>query len=446
MIQTLKGRIGSRAESLLLLSVTACVLEGVLRKWIFRDSAGPIKYVCYFAKDFVFAAILLCVARAVAYRRLKTILLIGLPLILIGALLSSVQGLNFVGGLLSLRALIALPVIAYFAIPRLAGIKIDNVAFLIGGLTILNAVLGIKQYSSPVDSAINYYATDSGIGAVAFEENVRAAGTFSYITGYSNFATVGAWAGVSLLCLARGRLRYIVCGWAFYVASLICALVSISRGTVLIVLTMLAMFAVSGKDALGNLFKGLAAAAVLLAAGYALNLNPLFVRLSDTVMERHEMADDSVEGRTIAPFFEAGLATQLSPLGSGFGTEQVAGVYAETGVMSFARFESQFARLVVETGLTGLIGFLITAVGTIYILFRARRSLSDEGSRRILVLSAFLVASFFFTNIAFNHFASYFAWMIVAVTLASVSQPQRSSSHMAPVNPSRMAALPGARA
>ncbi len=420
MIQSFKGRITSRAEQLLLLSVAACVLEGVLRKWIFRDSAGPIKYACYFAKDFIFAAILFCRPHVALNKSLRTVLLLGLPPILIGALLSSVQGLNFVGGLLSLRALIALPVIAYFAIPRLAGIKINNVAFLIGGLTILNAFLGIKQYSSPVDSAINYYATDSGIGAVAFEENVRAAGTFSYITGYANFATVGAWAGVSLLCLARGRLRYIVCGWAFYVASLICALVSISRGTVLIVLAMLAVFAVSGKDALGNLFKGLAAAVVLFAAGYALNLNPLFVQLSDTVIERHEMADDSVEGRTIAPFFEAGLATQLSPLGSGFGTEQVAGVYAETGVMSFARFESQFARLVVETGLTGLIGFLITAIGTIYILFRARRNVSDEGLRRVFVLTAFLVGSFFFTNVAFNHFASFFAWTTVTIALATI--------------------------
>jgi O-antigen ligase len=306
---------------------------------------------------------------------------------------------------------------------------------LIGGLTILNALIGIKQYSSPVDSAINIYAAENPVGAVSFEENVRAAGTFSYITGYANLATVGAWAGTSLLCLARGRLRYIISGWAFYIASLVCALVSISRGTVLIVLGSLAVFAISGREPIANLLKGIVAGTILFAMGYALSFNPFVARLSDTVIERHESADDTIEGRTVGPLLEGGLAMELAPAGAGFGTEQVAGVYAETGIMSFGRFESQFARLVVETGLLGLIGFLVTSAGTIYVLLRARKSVSDEGLRRVFVLSAFLVASFFFTNVAFNHFASYFAWMIVAVTLAAASGPieaPRLRRHAAP--------------
>ena len=38
------------------------------------------------------------------------------------------------------------------------------------------------------------------------------------------------------------------------------------------------------------------------------------------------------------------------------------------------------------------------------------------------MLGAFVVGSFFFTNVVFNHFASFFAWVIVAITLASASQ------------------------
>src|SRR5207248_2545691 len=90
--------------------------------------------------------------------------------------------------------------------------------------------------------------------------------------------------------------------------------------------------------------------------------------------------------------------------------------------MSFRRFESQFARLVVETGFVGLLGFMVTCVGTLYVLFRVRRTVMDEGLRRVFVLSAFLVGSFFFTNVVFNHFASFFAWLIVSITLASASQ------------------------
>jgi len=168
--------------------------------------------------------------------------------------------------------------------------------------------------------------------------------------------------------------------------------------------------------------KGLATLIVAVAIGYVFNLNSVVVKLSDTVIARHEISDDTIEGRTVGPFLEAGLATEIAPLGSGFGTEQVAGVYAETGVMSMRRFESQFARLVVETGLVGLLGFLMTCAGTLYVLFRVRQTVIDEGLRRVFVLSVFVIASFFFTNVVFNHFASFFTWVIVTITLASASQ------------------------
>jgi O-antigen ligase len=422
MIHRSKRWVSGPAEILLLLSIVACVLEGTLRKWVFRESAGPIRYGCYFAKDIFFAAIVFCRARAGLNKSLGKVLMVSFPLILTGAGLAAVHELNIVGGLLSFRALVGLPLLTYLIIPRLAGAKIHNVAFLIGGLTVLNALLGITQYSSPADAPINFYATEDLASATAFEENVRAAGTFSYITGYSNLAIVGAWAGLSLLCLARGRLSYIVGGWGAYAASLLCALVSISRGTVLTVLALLVALAISGRHALGNLMKGLATLIVAVAIGYVFNLNSVVVKLSDTVIARHEISDDTIEGRTVGPFLEAGLATEIAPLGSGFGTEQVAGVYAETGVMSMRRFESQFARLVVETGLVGLLGFLMTCAGTLYVLFRVRQTVIDEGLRRVFVLSVFVIASFFFTNVVFNHFASFFTWVIVAITLASASQ------------------------
>ncbi len=421
MIQRAKGWVSGPAERLLLLSILACVLEGAFRKWVFRESAGPIKYACYFAKDFIFAAILFCWPRGLPSASFKRVLTVALPLVIAGASLGAVHELNIVGAVLSFRSLVALPLLTYLVIPRIAGTKIDNVAFLIGGLTVLNALLGIAQNSSAVDAPINFYATET-IGATAYEESVRAAGTFSYITGYANLAMAGSWAGLSLICLARGRFSYILGGWGAYLASLTCALVSISRGTVLIVLAMLVILGVSGRDAFGNLLKGVAAAAILLAVGYALSFNPTVVRLTDTIIARHESSDETIEGRTVEPFLEAGLATEIAPFGSGFGTEQVGGVYAETGIMSFRRFESQFARLVVETGFVGLLGFMITCGGTLYVLFQARSIVIDEGLRRVFVLSAFIVASFFFTNVVFNHFASFFAWVLVAITLASASQ------------------------
>jgi O-antigen ligase len=419
MISRVRTWFATRAELVIVLSIVACVLEGAARKWVFRESAGPTKYACYFAKDFIFAGILFCRPLGAYCEQLKKVLVLAFPLIIAGMFFGIIHDFNVVGGILSFRALVFLPILAYFAIPRLTEVKIDTVLLVIGGLTVLNAALGLAQNSSAPDAPINFYATSDLASATAFEENVRAAGTFSYITGYSTFATVGAWAGLCLLCLASGRILYIIAGWGFYGASLICALVSISRGTVLIVLALLVAFAVSGKDALGNLLKGIVAASVIFAIGYSLSFNPVLVRLTDTVIARHAAADDTVEGRTVDPFLDAGIAVQLAPLGAGFGTEQVAGVYAETGVMSLGHFESQYARIVMETGLIGLVGFLILSIGSVYALFGTRRMITDEGLRRIFVLSAFLVGSLFFTNVVFNHFASYFAWMIMPLTLAS---------------------------
>src|SRR5260370_36811117 len=161
------------AEFLIAFSIVACVLEGTLRKWVFRESAGPMKYACYFAKDFIFAAILLCRSRGALNKSLRTVLIVSFPLILTGATLAAVHELNIVGAVLSSRSLVGLPLLAYLVIPRLAGAKIGNVAFLIGGLTVLNAVLGITQYSSSPDAPINFYATEDLASATAFEENVR---------------------------------------------------------------------------------------------------------------------------------------------------------------------------------------------------------------------------------------------------------------------------------
>src|SRR5437016_269849 len=123
------------AEAIVILSILACVLEGALRKWIFRGAPGPIIYTCYFAKDIIFAAILFCRPQGAFDQTFRKLLIVGLPLIVIGAALASVHELNIVGGALSLRALILLPIFAYLAVPRLRGMKLEHVAFVIGLFT-----------------------------------------------------------------------------------------------------------------------------------------------------------------------------------------------------------------------------------------------------------------------------------------------------------------------
>jgi hypothetical protein len=413
------------AEIIIYLSIVACIMEGALRKWVFRGSPDIFRYLCYFSKDILFGSLIMLTwprISAIGSDSLRKFLTFGILVTVFGAILSSIVDINWVGAVLSVRALVLLPLLACLAIPRLGGIKLEGVALLIGLLTVANALLGIKQYYAPADALINSYAVDMAQAAVSFQGNVRAAGTFSYITGYGNMACVGAWAGLSLICLAVGRIRYFAAGWVIYLAALVCALVSISRGAVIIVLLSLMVFVFSaGRRGMVNLVTATAGLATMFVVGYAFDLNQKVTALGDKVVERMDEASDTLEGRTMDPITEIGSAFIMAPMGGGFGTEQVAGVYADTGRMDFRSFESQFPRIVLETGILGLAGFFVTCIGVLGTLFYARYDCLTEGHRRVCLLSMFLIGTLFFTNIVFNHTASFFAWAIFAVTIAATS-------------------------
>jgi O-antigen ligase len=409
------------AEVLAVLAIVACVGEGAVRKWVFRDAGGFGQYGPYFAKDVIFGLLIMfCRPKGPTdsdgiFRR---VLSVGLPVTIAGAALSTASGFSAVGALLSLRSLVVLPLLCYFAVPRLRAAKLGHVMLVIAVLLFGNALLGMVQYSSPADGVVNFYANENVSNAVAFEENVRAVGTFSYITGYANFATVGAWAGLVLVSLARGRLMYVATGWATFVAGLMAAMASISRGTVLIVLGLLLTWVMWGNRSAASWLKGAAGVTAILVLGFAFNLTPLFMRLGNTVWERHEASEESVEERVTDPIEQVLPAADLTFTGRGFGLEQVGGVFADYGVMSFRTFEYQFPRLVLETGVIGLLGFLITSTGPIYAMFARGRQIADPDIKRILATTIFLLGSFFYINVVFNHIASFFAWIIAALVLA----------------------------
>src|SRR4030095_1729818 len=261
-------------EIIFCLSLVACIMEGAFRKWVF--AGGTIsKYLCYFSKDILFGLLVVTTwprASINGSDLLKKYLTWGILLFVLGAIISSAETINWVGAVLSTRALLCLPVVALLALPRLGGIKLEGPALVIGVFTVGNAALGFMQYHAAPEALINRYASDTLGPADMFQGVVRAAGTFSYLTGYGNMATVGAWAGLSLLCLAAGRIRLVIAGWAIYLAALICGLVSISRATVLAVGMSLVVFVLSGRQGLANLMKAGVALILIFLLGYAANL------------------------------------------------------------------------------------------------------------------------------------------------------------------------------
>jgi O-antigen ligase len=417
----------SGAEWLVLGSIALCVLDGAIRKWVLRDTEGFLKYVPYFSKDFVFALILF-IPRPTDIgefgRKLWNFLKIGLSVCVVGALASAVfnwSAVNMIGAALSIRSIFLLPLCALLAIPRLRKVKIERVALLLGLLTLVNAALGTLQYSSPKDDPINYYASKQ-YEAVMFEESVRAMGTFPYITGFGTLAMVGAWAGTVLMSYGERRKWYFGAGVLTAAAGFWCALLSISRGPTIIVIAIFVVWLLSSRNVFQNLFRISVFVALLVLILFALGRVSLFQRASDTLLVRNEAAED-IEQRLTPPIAEVAELVGVVPLGAGFGSEQVGGVFAETGMMSFRKFESQFSRIVMEMGVLGLIGFLIVAGGLLRTLYCAQRETSDETIRRTIIAGGVLLIWLLYGNVIFDHVASFFVWVIAAILLAKAEGP-----------------------
>jgi hypothetical protein len=96
----------------------------------------------------------------------------------------------------------------------------------------------------------------------------------------------------------------------------------------------------------------------------------------------------------------------------------VGGMFAQTGVMSFRTFEAQFPRIVLETGLIGLLGCLIAYFAALKGLYATKKLTSNEAQRRSIIVGIFLIGSLFYLNVAFDHVASFFAWTIAALLLS----------------------------
>jgi hypothetical protein len=426
----------SRAEWAVVASIVLCVLDGAIRKWVLRDEEGWSKYLPYFAKDIVFASILLMpiIGKAADHAiRGWNSLRLGLIICGIGVLASiafNVSSLNPVGAVLSVRSLFWLPLCAMFVSRRLRKVSLPKIAWAIGALVFLNAALGTLQYSRSRDDPLNYYASKQ-YEAVMFEESVRAMGTFPYITGFGTLAMVGAWAGTVLMSYGEGRKRVFAGGIVIVAASLWCALLSISRAPTIIVIGILTAWVFSSRKVFQNLLRLSIFTLLLIVMLFAIGRASLIERATETLLARNEAAED-IEQRITPPVAEVAQLIGLVPLGAGFGSEQVAGVFAETGVMSFRQFESQFSRIVMETGALGLVGFLMVSTALCVEFYRAQRKALDPAVRRSIITGTVLIVWLLYSNVIFDHVASFFVWAIASLLLAkaegSVAPPPAALS------------------
>lgn len=401
------------------------VFEGAIRKWILAGQLSSVSYAVYLSKDFLFIALLLLkpkytlMAPAATFRKF---LITGSTLVIGGAAFSSVQGVSPIGAALTLRAIIVLPLIAFVLIPRLSPMVGKTVAWIAAAAGVINCVLSVLQTRLPPDHFLNQYAI-SEMQIITLETGVRAAGTFAFITGLGVMSTVAVWAGLSIMSLATSLLDKMM-AWIAIIAGIGCALTSVSRAPLIVdglIIAGWALFARLGKQ---RVLAVVITATVVIVMAAAVGLTPTAERLSRAFLDRAESADDEFGERAFGQTEEAVIAVSLAPFGNGLGFEQVGGNYFSTGRLAFANFEGQFPRIVMDTTVLGLVGYLVICAGALYALQMAKRGASPS-TRAFLVVTQIFLASIFYGAEVYNHTASSFGWIIFAAAMASANRSSR---------------------
>jgi O-antigen ligase len=404
---------------LMLAAVAACTLEGALRKWAIPRNA-EWRYLAYFSKDILLG---LCLTqRTWAHKnqllaRAKKWIFPGVSLAVLGCAIAT-TGANMVGAVLTLRSTVVLPLITLALVPKLPRDTVVKSCLMFAALVAINAPLGVVQFFSPTGSWINQYAADSDVIATSgFNERVRATGTFSYLTGYGVFGDAAIAAGLILLSTSKTPRRSNL-AMLTVAGGLICAATTVSRSVLAIGAVLVAMWMVFSKQRT----RAMTYAVVIIAIGLLtiafLGLWSQTAEIFTTTSRRHEMVHDPATRRLLTLIEAMPQAISDAPFGNGLGTEQVGGNYYASGRMRFSTTESEWPRIVMEIGVLGYVGVMITYLGSIWVLWSARKSIADTKLKAVFLATILICAAWAFTGVIFNHVTSFYYWAFVAAALA----------------------------
>ncbi len=400
------------------------VIEGALRKWVLPQASELI----YFLKDGILMGAYLgyclenkiptvMLARLAAFIPLLGGLTVILALQILNPLLNSIPV-----GLLGAKAyLFYIPLC--LILPKLFNsigeLREYLQAFLL--LCIPVGVLGIIQFFSPADSAINIYApSEVEVAAATFGEegNVRVTGTFPYIVGFSVYVVMCLAIIFALLMHLRGwGWRAIFFGVQFLLG--VDLLMTGSRGAAISAVGLLVGFAVfSIFEATARnrrLALLLVAVGIVCAAGAA----DLFPSALNAFQQRVTDSPDSVSGRIVDGFVEpVNALNQGGALGFGAGACQIAcyalrdQLHLQPPLAYPPAAEGEPYRVMLEIGVVGFLCWYALRIYLLVMLWLVARRLRHPMLRH-LALAAFLMHGLFLTGqLVTNTTFSVFYWFL----------------------------------
>lgn len=419
---------------LLWASLMCCVFEGAFRKWSVGDTS-VIARLAYLSKD-IMLALFVVLGRgrpSTLTRTAQPLLLFGFVLLALGATASIAAGINIIGAVLTIRTFFILPLAAWSAARLLPAHALQWFALWIVLLSLPMSVLSVRQFYSPANSVINRYSTvGEDVSTSGVSERVRATGTFSYISGFGEFATTAVWAAIVTFTLARTHWHRWL-GFAGLIAGFCCAFVTVSRSVALVSLGLLAVWAFAGGKYGRKAQFALTIAALLFLVMSITEQWDAATEIATTVHSRHMAVNDSLSHRLWYQYIHPLDSFELAPFGNGLGFEQIQ--TSDEGQLGRVQwtFESAWGRTVMETGILGILGFLVILASVFIPLTTAYRGAPWGERKTVLALTFAALLLRALVGFQFNHVAAYFFWSMAAVTLAIHNSPVSMPHLPAPV-------------
>lgn len=417
--QVVRPRGAHWGGSLILITLAFTIFEGALRKWVFSD-IPTLRYAAYFSKDVVFilAGLAGFAAAGMTNRQYAYwVVVISACFILLPSM-SNLPETSLVGSVLAIRAYTVLPCCAFLAAGTIRSFKdIDRIITFVGIAAIVAAVLGLVQFSLPASHVLNRY--DSA-GEVSGEYgHVRAVGPFAYISGMTVMALAAGWAGTYLFLSSANQSRRLF-GVAVAASGLVCALVSMSRGGVL----MWLLLVIGTFICFGRVRELLYLALMAALAYWMLAASPaeetMEADMYGATLRRFENSSDNVGSRLEMKIQEIQDGLTRYPLGLGLGAGQPASHFASRATDKLRVIEDEMGRILLEVGIPGFLGVVLIRLLVVKGMSSLLFSSLDKRLRALYAASLMMVTLSLLSNTVFNHTWSSVTWCVVALVFGAM--------------------------
>jgi len=218
-------------------------------------------------------------------------------------------------------------------------------------------LLEVAQYLAPAGSSLNRGAYEGAEQIMYAEAHVRASGTFSFVTGPSNYCPLAA--AFLLYGFVNEKIAPKWLLWSAGFALLLSVPVIGSRSLVFVLSAVAVCAAIGALCGVTQLFQSLRFTIPLLAIAFLVSLLPIFSEASVSLHQRFLQASTSegslshaLQERTIGSVLKTIEHTDFSshPFGEGMGTGAAAITKLTQGEVVFLAGEGEFNRVLYELG------------------------------------------------------------------------------------------------